>query len=69
MAGFVVGIPAGLLDIGTLADLSNMAPCSHSLWSQGVCSSFDIESRIGTVLSGPLADRWPPSSRYSRVFY
>jgi APA family basic amino acid/polyamine antiporter len=24
MAGFVVGIPAGLLDIGTLADLSNI---------------------------------------------
>jgi APA family basic amino acid/polyamine antiporter len=24
MAGFVVGVPAGLLDIGTLADLSNI---------------------------------------------
>src|SRR6202041_574324 len=24
MAGFVVGVPAGLLDIGTLADLSNL---------------------------------------------
>src|SRR6185369_2149831 len=37
MAGFVVGIPAGLLDIGTLADLSNIGTLfAFALVSGGV---------------------------------
>ena len=48
VAGFVVGIPAGLLDIGTFADLSNI----------GKLFAF------ADALSGLLADRLLPSSPF-----
>ena len=32
VAGFAVGLPAGLFDIGTLTDLSNIGRCSRSPW-------------------------------------
>src|ERR1035438_302907 len=45
-AGFVVGIPAGILDIGTLADLSNIGTLfAFALVSIGVIRSE--ERRVG----------------------
>ncbi len=39
LAGFVVGVPAGLLDIGTLADLSNIGTLfAFALVAGGVLS-------------------------------
>src|SRR5436305_4071777 len=54
IAGFVVGIPAGLLDIGTLADLSNIGTLfAFALVAGGVKigERADIQDRKSTRLN------------------
>ena len=58
MAGIVVGIPAGLLDIGTLADLSNI----------GTLFAFALVAGGVLILRYREPKRQPSFSRAGRAY-
>ncbi len=58
VAGFVVGIPAGLLDIGTVANLSNIGTLFAFVLVSAASSSFAIASPTAIAA---FALRWDPS--------
>ena len=63
IAGFLVGIPGGILDIGTLADLSNIGTLFAFVLVSIGSSSFVTNSRSGAAASlRPEASRRPCSA-------
>ena len=69
LAGFVVGIPAGLLDIGTLADLSNIGTLfAFALVAAGVLDSSLPRTGPPARISAHPAGRLLRYSQSSRAF-
>ena len=68
VAGFLVAIPSGLFDIGTLADLPTSAPCSPSFSSPSASSSSAFASQAVIAVSSSPAVPSSPRSASSSVF-
>src|SRR5256885_12431897 len=66
IAGFVVGVPAGILDIGTLADLSNIDRKSTRLNSSHLVNSDAVFCLKNKRPAPGRADRQLPAARRVR---